>query len=356
MQMADKFKKAAIADDWAIRSEFWMAQSAKFKKRRLRRERNPNPLILCGHGISLRVEHGALLIRDGFTHYPQSREVHRFFPGSRDIPQRIILLDGSGTLSFEVLSWLAEQSVALARVRWTGDVSAVAGGTGFASDREKVQWQHEMRADEPARLKFAAELIREKLLASVETLRSFIPASDRREATIDRHCEGASRLAKETFADVNDIRAIEGQCASMYFVAWRDLEIRWKGSRPVPDDWRTYLARSSLANGMKPQNRWASHPLNAMLNYAYAVKLAHMHLQVIADGYDPTIGIMHHARFEKPAYVFDLIEPERPRIDGQVLGFMQKRAFTASDFIVSKEGVCRLSPQLARTVAALISP
>ena len=340
------------ADEWALRSNFWQAEAAKQKSKKLKRARNSKPLILCGHGISLRVEHGALLIRDGFTHHPQTQALHRFFPGSRDIPERIILLDGSGTLSFDVLSWLAEQSVALARVRWTGEVSAVASGTGFSSDRAKVQWQQSLSSDRAGRIDFAANLIRQKLSNSIETLRQCLAPSERRDSTIERHRQGASRLAKERFGDMNDIRAIEGQCASMYFIAWQEFRIRWNEARPIPEDWRVFKARSSLARVMKPQNRWASHPVNAMLNYAYAVKLAHLQLQAIADGYDPTIGIMHHASLGKPSYIFDLIEPERPKVDALVLEFIRNRKLSASDFILRKDGVCRLSPQLARAVAA----
>jgi CRISP-associated protein Cas1 len=92
-----------------------------------------------------------------------------------------------------------------------------------------------------------------------------------------------------------------------------------------------------------------------MLNYAYAVKLAQMQIQAIADGYDPTIGIMHHGRRGKPAFIFDLIEPERPKVDAAVLTFVQSRPFAADDFILRSDGGCRLSPQLARVVAGLIS-
>jgi CRISPR/Cas system-associated endonuclease Cas1 len=106
---------------------------------------------------------------------------------------------------------------------------------------------------------------------------------------------------------------------------------------------------------LKPENRNASHPVNAMLNYAYAVKLAHMQIQAIADGYDPTIGIMHHGRRGKPAFIFDLIETERPKLDAAVLTFIQGRSFSAADFILRPDGVCRLSPQLARMVAGLVS-
>jgi CRISPR-associated endonuclease Cas1 len=352
---ADELATSSVATDWVERGEHWRSVNAAHEPRRLKRERNTTPLILCGHGVSLRIENSALLIRDGYTHYPQEQSVHRFFPGSYDIPERILLLDGSGTLSFDVLSWLAEQNVALARVKWTGEVATVASGTGFVADREKVQWQRETLADEAKRMAFAADLIRRKLIASIATLKSCLPPSARRDDTIDRHRIGADRLARETFADMNDIRAVEGQCASMYFIAWQGMTIKWKGRRPVPDEWRRYVARSSLSNGPKPQNRNASHPVNAILNYAYAVKLAHMQIQAIADGYDPTIGIMHHGRRGKPSFIFDLIEPERPKVDAAVLAFVHERTFAAADFILRSDGGCRLSPQLAGVVATLAS-
>jgi CRISPR-associated endonuclease Cas1 len=344
-----------IADEWAIRSEFWNSEIANSMPKRGKRERNSNPLILCGHGVSLRIENGALLIRDGFTHYPQKQALHRFFAGSRDIPERILLLDGSGTLSFDVLSWLADQNVTLTRVKWTGEVATVAGGTGFASDRAKVQWQNDTRANEGARIAFAVDLIRRKVIASIATLETCLPHSSKIDAAIDWHRQALSRLSTETFAEIRDIRGIEAQCASRYFLAWSGIGIEWKGRRPVPDEWHTYTGRNSLANGLKPENRNASHPVNAMLNYAYAVKLAHMQIQAIADGYDPTIGIMHHGRRGKPAFIFDLIETERPKLDAAVLTFIQGRSFSAADFILRPDGVCRLSPQLARMVAGLVS-
>jgi CRISPR/Cas system-associated endonuclease Cas1 len=138
-------------------------------------------------------------------------------------------------------------------------------------------------------------------------------------------------------------------------LAWGGVTIEWTGRKPVPDEWKAYTSRSSLANGSKPQNRAASHPINAMLNYAYAVKRAQMQIQTIAEGYDPTIGIMHHGRRGKAAYIFDLIEPERPKVDAVILKFIQARRFAATDFVLRSDGVCRLSPQLARTIANVVS-
>ena len=61
-------------------------------------------------------------------------------------------------------------------------------------------------------------------------------------------------------------------------------------------------------------SRNASHPVNAILNYAYAVLQSQMQIKLVADGYDPMLGIMHYDRDGAPAFVSDLMEPERPKV------------------------------------------
>ena len=39
--------------------------------------------------------------------------------------------------------------------------------------------------------------------------------------------------------------------------------------------------------------------------------------------FDPTIGIMHEKRARSSAFIFDLMEPERPMIDQKVLEFVK---------------------------------
>jgi hypothetical protein len=45
---------------WAERSEHWLAESQMVGRRRAIREPSKQPLVLCGHGVLLRVEGGAL--------------------------------------------------------------------------------------------------------------------------------------------------------------------------------------------------------------------------------------------------------------------------------------------------------
>lgn len=66
----------AISDDsgWAERCGYWL-NSCNDKRRPGRTPRHINEaLILTGHGMCMRVDNGALLVRNGFTHYPQARE------------------------------------------------------------------------------------------------------------------------------------------------------------------------------------------------------------------------------------------------------------------------------------------
>lgn len=342
---------------WAERGNLWIEDAAQRTRKRRKRERNPNSLILCGHGVSLRIENGALVVRDGFTHYPQRRATYRYFRGDLVLPPRILLLDGSGTLSFDVLSWLAEQGVVLARISWTGEIATVASGRGYTADRDKVNWQLETRADETKRLAYAADLIRRKLANSITTLEaSFMPSK-----AVARACtkalEGMERLLQVP-ANMGGIRAIEGECAALYFAAWNGLELNWIGTtrHPIPDDWRSFTSRSSIASGVKARNRHASHPVNAMLNYAYTVRQSQLQIEAIANGYDPMVGIMHHERKDASAFILDLIEPERPKIDATILDFVRNRSFSGADFVIRPDGVCRLAPQLARVIASLAVP
>ena len=119
MRLVVRSKSSGEDDDtaWADRCAYWLA--SRPEKRRYGRppRQSHQPLILTGHGISLRVDHGALVVCNGFTHYPQRAEERRFFPGDRTLPSReFIIIDGSGTLWFDTLTWLAEQKLPLIKM------------------------------------------------------------------------------------------------------------------------------------------------------------------------------------------------------------------------------------------------
>jgi CRISPR-associated protein Cas1 len=340
---------------WATRSGMWQSRVEKASARRTKRAKPPPALILAGHGVSLRIENGALTIQNGFTHYPQKREIIRYFRGDVALPERIILLDGSGSISFDVLSWLAEQKVSFIRINWKGDIVCVAGASGYSANPFRVRWQLETRENPEQRNEFCRSIITRKIEASIITLEKSIPRSDKWERAMKSAYAALSRLEENPPETISELRALEANCAASYFRSWVGMPIKWRGisRRPIPDNWHSIGVRSSpyhLAG-----NRNAAHPANAILNYAYAALESEIRIKAISDGFDPTIGIMHEGSDGSSKFIFDLMEPERPKIDRAVLDFVKTNVFDPSDFVIRGDGVCRLNPQMARMVVAKVT-
>jgi CRISPR-associated protein Cas1 len=342
-----------LTSSWATRSEIWRGRVERASVRRTKRAKPPSALILAGHGVSLRIHGGALEIKNGLTHYPQQREAYLFFRGDPDLPERIILSDCNGSISFDVLSWLSEQKMSLIRIDWRGGIVCVGGASGYSANPFRVQWQLETRGDPALRIEYCRSIISKKIEASILTLEKSIRRSEKSERAISVAYAALTRLDACEPNSIVELRALEANCAAAYFRSWSGMPIKWRGTsrRPIPDNWNSIEQRSSpfhLAG-----NRNAAHPVNATLNYAYTVLESGLRIKAVADGYDPTIGIMHEGRDGSSKFVFDLMEPERPKVDRAVLDFLKATVFDPADFMTRSDGVVRLNPQLARHVTNL---
>lgn len=350
-----KFLSARGPDDhaWAERCRNWAKPLLEKRGPSARQRRVHTPLVLTGHGLGLRVDQGTLLIKDGFTHHPQSQAVYRFFPRDRKMPSRIIIVDGNGNVTLDALSWLAEQNVPLVRIDWRGNVTALIGNR-LSPDHRLVRAQLAVQEDEKSSLRIATSLICEKLKNSIDTLRE-LPSAERADRAIAAQREALSELRTNPPKSIRALLGVEGKCALAYFNAWKDLPLRWKGAgrKPIPNDWLKFGSRTSLQS-TKAQNRNASHPVNAMLNYAHAVLESRVRSEIVAHGYDPMIGYLHSYDKDRAALVFDLMEPLRPLVDMAILNFVQAQTFERADFTIRSDGVCRLNAELARFLATTI--
>jgi CRISP-associated protein Cas1 len=344
------------ADDreWSERSLHWVQRGRVPRDKRGRRQPSLDPLILAGHGVSLRIEAGTLLIRNGFTHYPQKRETYRYFKGDADLPPRIIMLDGSGSITFDVLTWLNEQKVPLVKIDRASNAVTVVSGDSFSANRERVAWQTETRSDRRKRMEFCNTLIARKIEGCMQTLEESLRHSHAWDRAMKRAKDDLARLAKDPPETVNELRLLEARSAVAYFRAWYATSLLWRTSarHPIPDEWRTVGPRFTRVYATGSRN--ASHPVNAILNYAYAVLHSQVRIRLVAEGYDPMLGVMHSDRDDAAAFVFDLMEPERPKVDRAVLAFLKSEALHPADFTIREDGVVRLNPELARQVARLV--
>ncbi|HUN77254.1 MAG TPA: CRISPR-associated endonuclease Cas1 [Steroidobacteraceae bacterium] len=360
---ASTSSSGSISPIWCDRSAFWLSETASQSSRRLR-EREQRPLILTGHGLALRVDKGSLYVRDGNTHHPAQRREWRFFNAALDIPPAFLVIDGSGSITLDAIDWLARHRVPLIRVRWDGQFGSIVTSGGQAASASKVHWQQRTRDNPCARLAFAVDLIREKATNTLTTLEEHLPRSalwERAYKNIENRAKSLKERPPRTFAS---LLGIEGSIAGDYFRVWSGLPIRWRPLKrhPIPADWHAYRSRVALRHGIVLRkdgggyNRGATHPVNAMLNYAYAVLIAQTQVRLIAEGFDPTLGVMHEKkalRGMNPGFALDHMEPMRPVVDRAVLQLIAEATFTGADFSIQHDGVCRMNPELARRVAQL---
>jgi CRISPR-associated protein Cas1 len=338
-------------NEWAERGEYWQKKlnpvpQYKARKRRILHK----PLILSGHGIRLNVDRGTLLIKCGFTHYPQEREEYRFFPRDRQLPSRIVILDGDGSITFDALEWLSVQGVTLVQINWRGEISSI-GGTDYSANPDLVKRQLEIR-DNGEGFEFSKWLILKKIENCHETIKRISDNSPDAELILQKIENQISGLKKNPPDNLNSLLAVEGIAAAAYFRYWYTLSLKWKGigRKPVPQEW----LRVGTRIGCNNSNQFALHPVNAILNYVYAVLENQVRAQILSAGVDPTISYMHSGGNSRPSLVFDLMEPVRPVMDQKILEFITKHTFSPDDFILNKNGICRLHPQFARVIVKLV--
>lgn len=336
------------SDPWAERGEYWQKKLNPIPQYKARKRRIIHrPLVLSGHGIRLNVDCGTLLIKCGFTHYPQQREEHRLFPRDRQLPSRIVILDGDGSITFDALEWLSVQGVPLVQIDWQGKVASV-GGAHYAANPDLVERQLKARNNGEG-FEFSKLLIQDKIKNSYETIKQISGNSLDAQLILQNIETQIISLQKKPPRNLNSLLAVEGIAAAAYFRYWYTLSLRWKGlgRNPIPQEWQSIGSRV----GSNKSNQFALHPVNAILNYAYGVLENQVRAQVLAAGLDPTIGYMH-SNFEegRTTLIFDLMEPLRPIMDRKILKFVLERTFSPADFILNKNGVCRLHPQFARFV------
>jgi hypothetical protein len=224
-------KRDLESDAWKDRSQLWQRRSQRLVSPRGKRERQRQSLVLTGHGVSLRIEGGALTIRNGLTHYPQKAETYRFFKGELAIPERIIMLDGSGSISFDVLSWLGAD-----------DDFTVSYGLS-ADDRKRMF--DVIRSVSKRQLARAAHVSTRKIPASLAA------ANELSDKDLRRIFAEASGLVEKQ-------RKTRGSDESM--VRWLAQQVRERGAKAMAElvgYTRPISRRSSTGNG-DPRASYAS--------------------------------------------------------------------------------------------------
>ena len=116
------------------------------------------------------------------------------------------MLDGSGSIIFDVLIWLNEQKVPLVKIDWTGNAVTVVSGDSFAANRDRVAWQTETRSDRRKRMGFCNALIARKIEGCMQTLEESLRHSHAWDRAMNRARDDPARLANDPPGDSERIR------------------------------------------------------------------------------------------------------------------------------------------------------
>lgn len=313
--------------------------------------RNPREIvIITGQGVSLRVRRHQLEITDGFP-LEAPQETRRITRAVERV-QRILLLARSGSVTLDALDWAAENSAPIVACDQGGHLRWVLVPS------EGGQWKTNLRRAqaaalrEPAGLELARFLIGAKLRGQAEVMRNVLARmGTRTDAVIRNATETLDRLRGESerVPSIGRLRFIESQGAEMYWSTWAGLcpqFVPLSYARTVPDPWKMFRSRHSpLHDGHGPKD--AIDPVNALLNFGYALLEAETKIACHAAGLDPALGVLHADREARLSFIYDLMESCRPVVDRLVLELVASHVFRRGELWALRDGRCRLDQQFA---------
>jgi CRISPR-associated protein Cas1 len=169
------------------------------------------------------------------------------------------------------------------------------------------------------------QLARQIVAGKIQNSRNGVmrSARDASDTTVKETLNGvAAALAKvllrlKDAGDLNTIRGMEGEAASLYFSVFNQM-LR------VEDPAFTFRGRT---------RRPPRDPTNAILSFLYSLLSAECAAALEAAGLDPQVGYLHTLRPGRPALALDLMEELRaPFADRLALSLVNRRQLQAKHF------------------------
>ncbi len=293
--------------------------------------------VVEGYGIRVRLRHGRLHILDGLPGERRERVYSRVTPGF----SRLVVLGHAGTISLEALRWLNDLGVAFVQIDKDGRLVTISSAGSADARLRRAQ---ALAAGSESGVEITRTILGEKLAGQRDNLKRLEAVAKLEQAFV------AAETRLDESASLDELVFAERDAALAYWEAWAPVEIRFRKSdlARLPDHWHRFGKRGSP---LTQAPRLAVNPINALLNYLYAILEAETRIACLTIGLDPTLGIVHADYRSRDSLALDLMEAVRPRVDAYLLDLLQQRTFTATDFYESPRGICRLLPPTTRLLA-----
>src|SRR5271165_7017126 len=282
-------------------------------------------LTLFGYGIKVRVDRGHLFIEDGIG--PDRRQV--LLPRVGHGLRRLVVIGSDGMVSLSALRWIADQQAAFVMLERDGQVLITTGPV--RSSDARLRRAQALAEQSGAALHIARELISKKLAGQEMVVR------DKLLDPTNAKVIAGFRAEVDRAETMDAVRWLESQGASAYWFVWHGLPICFPKNdlRRVPDHWRAFDTRKSPLTGSQ---RLAANPVNAILNYLYAVLESEARLAAAMLGLDPGLGFIHMDAAARDSLACDLMEPVRPEVDAWVLDWITREPLKRDWFFEERDG------------------
>jgi hypothetical protein len=189
--------------------------------------------------------------------------------------------------------------------------------------------------------------------------RSFFSA-DPAQARVARECLNDAATADAIAAyrselkaaqTQGDVRTLEARAGAAYWIGWHRVRMTFpkRDARMVPEHWLTFGSRTSPLSGFSP--RLAVNPMNAILNYLYAILESESRLAIAAMGLDPGMGFLHTDNDRRDSLACDLMEVVRPNVDAFLFDWVSRAPFKREWFFEQRNGNARLMANFAVTLS-----
>ena len=314
---------------------------------RVRDHRTPRPplrrsgdvCVVDGYGVRVSVRGGRLHVADGFGR--EQRE--RIYSRSNHGLARLVVLGHVGYVTLEAHRWLSDLGIAYLQL----DVDGRLLTTSVAADGDaRLRRAQALAGSSSIGLEIARFLLGEKLAGQRTLLRELT----QRPELLGAFEDASSWLAEAR--DLNELVMAERDAALAYWSSWRELELRFRASDAarIPEHWQRFRRRASPLTAAP---RLAVNPVNALLNYLYAILEAETQVACYTVGLDPTLAIVHADIRSRPSLALDLMEAARTEVDRYVLELVRSRTFKADAFYETRKGACRILPPLTHELSKL---
>jgi CRISPR-associated endonuclease Cas1 len=299
--------------------------------------------VLSGYNVRIRIDRRHLAVEDGCG---LERREARFSKAPSRL-RRLVVLGHTGFVSLEALRWLSDAKAALVVIDADGTVIASTAPQRINDPR--LRRLQALAVGTPIGVDVTRELLGRKVEGQRRVLAT-IGALDPAKASAFEEFLGRIAAA----GSIEECLGAESVVAAHYFRAWESrvaAQFVKRGAAAVPTHWRSFGGRSSHITG---NPRTATDPVNAMLNYLYALLEAETRIALLTFGIDPGLGFAHADVSNRDALALDVMEAARPTVDAWLLDLLATRPFKAREFIEGRDGRCRLTPPLAHELAASI--